>query len=347
MIQRVLKFVWIALVLSPIHVWAAERSLPFVIAFGSCNDQDREQPLWKPLTRMAPDLFVFLGDNVYADTDDEAEMRAVYARQNQVPGFKSFKQSVALEGIWDDHDFGVNDGGSTFAGRDMSQQALLDFLGEADRSPRRTRQGIFDVRYFEVTGQEQIIRVQLLLLDTRYFKSPWNRSPSFFRRYDPDDSADKTLLGQAQWRWLERELGKPADLRVIASGVQVLNAYHGDEHWALFPHERERLFELIRSTSAKGVVLLSGDRHFAEISRRDDILDYPLYDFTSSGMTHSFKQGDRTVNPDRIAVYTGLNFGSMTINADHLVLRIHNRRGRAVEAVRIRMEDLGLREHSS
>ena len=344
--QRVLKFVWIALVLSPVHVWATELSLPFVIAFGSCNDQDREQPLWKPLTRMAPDLFVFLGDNVYADTDDETEMRAVYARQEQVPGYKSFKQAVQIEGIWDDHDFGVNDGDSAFVGRDMAQQAMLDFLGEPATSSRRTQHGIFDARYFEVAGRKKTTRVQLLLLDTRYFKSPWKGSSSFTRRYDPEENADKTMLGEAQWEWLERELSKPADLRVIASGLQVLNGYHGYEHWALFPHERERLFQLFRNTRANGVVLLSGDRHFAEISRRDDILDYTLYDFTSSGMTHSFEHADQSLNPDRIAIYTGLNFGSMTINAEHVVLRIHNRRGRAVETVRIRMEDLQLPEYS-
>ena len=92
---------------------------------------------------MVPDLFVFLGDNVYADTDDETEMRAVYARQNRVPGYRSFKQAVQIEGIWDDHDFGVNDGDSACGGRDMAQQAMLDFFGEPATSSRRKQHGIF------------------------------------------------------------------------------------------------------------------------------------------------------------------------------------------------------------
>ena len=328
------------LALWPELVLAQDGTLPFVIAFGSCNDQNREQPLWEPLAHMAPDVFVFLGDNVYADTDNEGQMRATYDLQNQIAGFGNFRKSVQIEGIWDDHDFGVNDGGAAFTGKDMAQRAMLDFLGEPDESSRRESPGIFASRSYELAGFNRSYVVQLLLLDTRYFKSAWNRSGSFTRRYDPDDNPELTLMGETQWQWLEGELRKEADLRIVASGLQVLNGYHGYEHWALFPHERERLFALIRTTRANGVILLSGDRHFAEISRRDDILAYPLHDFTSSGMTHSFEQGDQSVNPDRIAVYTGLNFGSLVINEGQVILRVHDQRGRAVETVKISLKNL-------
>ena len=51
-----------------------------------------------------------------------------------------------------------------------------------------------------------------------------------------------------------------------------------------FPHERERLYKLLRDTRAGGVVLLSGDRHLAELSVTDAGLGYPLFDLTSSGL---------------------------------------------------------------
>ena len=42
----------------------------FTIVFASCNDQDREQPLWNPIMENKPDLFIWGGDNIYADTAD-------------------------------------------------------------------------------------------------------------------------------------------------------------------------------------------------------------------------------------------------------------------------------------
>ena len=45
------------------------------IALGSCADQDRPQPIWEAIVAQQPQLFLFLGDNVYADTEDMAVIR--------------------------------------------------------------------------------------------------------------------------------------------------------------------------------------------------------------------------------------------------------------------------------
>ena len=87
------------------------------------------------------------------------------------------------------------------------------------------------------------------------------------------------------------------------------------EGWANFPHERQRLFDLITSTRANGVIAISGDVHFCELSRRDDA-PYPLYDFTSSGMSHSVASWSRSANPYRLPkkVNAQLNFGHIAID---------------------------------
>ena len=115
----------LVLVLLPQLGVAQDGTLPFVIAFGSCNDQNREQPLWKPLARMAPDVFVFLGDNVYADTADENQMRATYDLQDQIAEFVRFRSAVQIEGIWDDHDFGVNTEGQRLRVRTWLRRRCL------------------------------------------------------------------------------------------------------------------------------------------------------------------------------------------------------------------------------
>lgn len=52
------------------------------IAFGSCSREDLPQPLWMPIVNQRPGLWIWLGDNVYADTAD----MAAYARRTAAPG---------------------------------------------------------------------------------------------------------------------------------------------------------------------------------------------------------------------------------------------------------------------
>ena len=104
-------------------------------------------------------------------------------------------------------------------------------------------------------------------------------------------------VGDRQWGWLERQLRQPAELRLVVSSIQVIPEEHGFERWANLPRERERLFELIRSNGANGMVLLSGDRHLAEISRLPfEVVGYSLYEVTSSSMNaerHGPKEPNR------------------------------------------------------
>ena len=102
------------------------------IAFGSCLGQDLPQPIWKRVLAVKPDVFVFLGDNVYSDTDDEKRLRAAYAKLAAQPGFQQLRKSTRILATWDDHDYGTNDSGGDFPAKAMSQQVFLDFFGVAE-----------------------------------------------------------------------------------------------------------------------------------------------------------------------------------------------------------------------
>ena len=134
--------------------------------------------------------------------------------------------------------------------------------------------------------------------------------------YDPDDDPAKTVLGEAQWAWLERQLKAPADVRIIGSSIQVLSGEHRFEKWNNFPRERQRLLDLIdRTTGREPTVILSGDRHTAEISKLDRDGKRPLYDVTSSSLNtvgssaldepNSYRVGER---------YQPANFGMVEID---------------------------------
>ncbi|MEL6797917.1 MAG: alkaline phosphatase D family protein, partial [Planctomycetota bacterium] len=126
-------------------------------------------------------------------------------------------------------------------------------------------------------------------LDTRSFRTELARNPQGRPGgrgpYVPNTDTSGTILGEAQWRWLGEQLAKPADVRVLATSIQVVADEHGWETWGNFPHERDRLYRLIDDTNASGLVIVSGDRHLMEISKdTSGDVPYPIVDFTSSGL---------------------------------------------------------------
>jgi alkaline phosphatase D len=268
------------------------------IAFGSCSDEDMAQPLWDPIRAADPGLWVWLGDIIYADTEDMELMRAKYRMQLDHPAYVELRRTVPVVGVWDDHDYGANNGGREYPKRAESQQLLLDFLGVPASSPRRQREGTYAAHTFGPEGR----RVKVILLDVRYHRDP--------------PGSGGTLLGAEQWHWLESQLrDTDAQIHLIGSGIQVLPVDHPYERWDAFPAERERLLRLIAESRAPGVVLLSGDRHIAEIMAIDDPrIGYPLYEVTSSGMTHSWEEASEPNRFRTDGLMTELNFGLIEVD---------------------------------
>ena len=293
---------------------AADRALTR-IALGSCADQRDRQPIWDAIHRWRPELMLMAGDNVYGDSfaSDLLELREAYLAADRVPGFARMKRDLPVMAIWDDHDYGVNDAGAEFPWKQRSKDLFCAFWGVAADDPRRGRDGLFHARIFGPPGR----RVQVVLLDTRWFRSPLRRTDqrgaAGRERYLPDDDPDKTLLGAAQWRWLEEQFRQPAELRLVVSSIQVVVDGHGWERWGNLPRERARLYALIAETRASGVVFLSGDRHLGAFYRQAEDVPYPLHEMTSSGLTKSYRS--REPGPNRIGEILGeINFGTVAID---------------------------------
>lgn len=285
----------------------------FRIAVGSCNDTDRENRLWDDILSLKPDLWIWGGDNVYADTGDRDSLRACYQAQKQIPGYRALEQSTPIIGTWDDHDYGLNDGGSEFGAKAMSQQEFLTFMGVPENSPRRRQEGVYASHTYSLPGGS----VKVIVLDTRYFRSPLTPDPGGSKRFIPNPEGEGTVLGEAQWAWLESELrASGAQFNIVVSSIQVLSGAHGFETWGNFPHERRRLLQLIAGSGARGVFILSGDRHISEFSRTaGDPLAYPLVDFTSSGLTHAYRGFRGEPNPFRVGeVVSRESFGYLVLD---------------------------------
>ncbi|MGE9270434.1 MAG: alkaline phosphatase D family protein [Verrucomicrobiales bacterium] len=269
-----------------------------LLAFGSCLKQTRPAPALEAIAELAPEVFVWMGDNVYADTEDMKVLREKYAEVRALSSYQEIDQRAAVVGTWDDHDYGANDAGKEYPKKKESQQVFLDFLDEAEESPRRAQEGVYGRYDFGPDGQQ----VRVILLDTRYHRDPVG--------------SDGTMLGEAQWAWLEASLRQSvAQVNILVSSIQFLPTEHRFEKWANFPRERQRLLDLLRQDGMPPVLILSGDRHLAEISRDEKSLDYPLYEITSSSLNQPLGGSEEEPNEARLGVnFRPPNFGTLSFD---------------------------------
>ena len=317
------------------------------ILVGSCNDEEKESKVLATIAGEQADLFLMLGDNVYGDRDGRAyavndpeltELRESFADLAARSEFKAVRAAHPMMVAWDDHDYGANDAGGDFAFRKFAERIHEVFWG-LDTEDAGAWPGTYHARTFGPQGE----RVQVIVLDTRAFRSPltptdeWGAAGK--QRYLPaPETQMQDMLGSAQWTWLENQLQKPADVRLIASSIQVLTSDgHGYEHWSNLPVERQRLFDLIDNTGANGVVFLSGDRHTSFLYSKSDVIDYPVHELTASSMNVSFAtQSDERDSAQIGAGYPPENFGAVAIDwaGGQISLSIHDADGQMVRETR-------------
>jgi len=280
----------IAMVLLTISYHGFSQKTISKIAFGSCGSEDHPLPIYDVVVKHDPDLFIFLGDNIYGDTENMDTLKSKYDKLAAKPTFQNLKKNVDIVATWDDHDYGWNDAGRHYSFKSESKEIFLNFFDEPQNSNRRKREGIYTSYMYEFNER----KLQVILLDNRTFRDDLKKyngevagDNRYFYKLDyaPHQNADSTLLGETQWKWLEIELMKTADLRLIGTGSQFGIEFNGYEAWANFPHEQKKLLDLIKKTKASGVLFLSGDVHYGEISRLTIPNLYPLYDITSSGLS--------------------------------------------------------------
>jgi alkaline phosphatase D len=292
-------------------------------AFGSCVNENRNMGVWDVVAAQKPQAFLLIGDNVYGDTRaswsaDIPTLAASYRKLSARQEFDRFRRSVPMMTTWDDHDYGANDAGGSFAFKEQAERLYESYW--AASAEVKARPGVYESRMVGPEGK----RVQFILLDSRFFRSdlvsmPY-RDPGPPRGwYLPNSDATATMLGDAQWQWLERELERPAELRFIISSVQVITSAHQFESWAAFPKERERLYSLLNRKGANNAILLTGDRHAGGFYKRavpgNDKVQWEL---TSSSLNFAFgkgEEGEREPDPMRTGGFWAIpNFGQIDID---------------------------------
>lgn len=296
------------------------------VVFGSCAGdwgRDPDQPIFRAIHGLDPDLFLWLGDNIYfglegREWEDPGLMEARWSKQRAMPSLQALLADTPHYAIWDDHDYGPNDSDREYVLRDFS----LDLFTSYWPNPAAGLEGPDGVFFSFRVGP-----VEFFMLDTRYDRQP-NRTE--------DAQGNQPLLAEGQWAWLLEGLrDSTADFKVIASGMQVLTTYHRFETWNLFPDERRRLLAMLEREGIGGVFFLSGDRHIGEGIRMPRAGTYALHEFTSSPLAAGIGEAlpDAEVE-ERIAgtLVAAENFGVLDFDFSstdpHLSFRLHDAYGR-------------------
>ena len=291
------------------------------IGLGSCLDQDYPQPIWQSIKKEDLNYFIFLGDNVYGDTryGSLRKMKSAYDKQKKV--LPDFLNDISIFSIWDDHDFGINDGGADYRFKRRAQELYLDFWEITKDDDRSNREGI----YFSKNEIFFDKKFKFIFLDTRFFRSKLKGKKS---NYIENIEPDATILGNAQWAWLENELKSDFDFLFIFSSIQIIAKDHRFEKWSNFPNERAKLFELLEQFNDK-TILFSGDRHRAGIYRKNGIIEV-----TSSSMN---KPGSSFSETDSYLIgktYPQENYGVLEILENTIHIKIKDIKGNTLNSIK-------------
>ena len=304
----------------------------YTITFSSCLSQFGDTSLWNTIARENSQLFLFTGDTIYADTFDLGVKRAAFARLNADRNYRNFKKTTRVLAVWDDHDYGYNDAGGGYRMKKQMQKIFLDAFDEPKDSPRRKQEGIYTAEELNLDGT----LVQIIVLDVRFFRSDWTYGPKaepFSRTYVADDRPTATVLGDAQWKWFEGQIARPADLRILVSSTPVLSDDYLGERWGAFPRERARLYRDMAAAKTGKWIIVTGDRHFAQILENKVDLPYTLTELTASGMNTVWEDGSQF--PDRMRVgptIADYNYGTLRIDSKNrsVAYALHGSDGRAM-----------------
>ena len=290
------------------------------LGLGSCLDQDFPQPIWNSIEKENLNYFIFLGDNVYGDSPDGSLDRLKSAYQNQKSLLPAFLDDINILSIWDDHDYGLNDGGRDYIFKKESQKMFLNFWEIPEDDIRSKQEGIYfseDKTFFDK-------KFKFIFLDTRYFRS---ELLGLKGKYAKNESPNSTMLGINQWEWLEKELDGYLDFLIIFSSIQIIPQDHGFEKWSNFPNERIKFFSMIDKYINK-TLLVSGDRHRGGIYKKNG-----FFEITASSLN---KPGSLFFETDKYLLgktYRQENYGVIEISKNNIDVILKDKAGKILNSI--------------
>lgn len=235
----------------------------------------RDSSIFESMAREKAAFMLWLGDAWYTrEVDYYSEWGLWYraSHDRAIPVMQRFWRAMPHFAIWDDHDYGPNDIGSSYVLKEASRNVFMHYF--CNPSSGENGQGIYTMTSW---GD-----VDFFLTDDRW----WRSSDAMKDSVNGQPNPEKRMLGIQQMNWLKNSLlYSQAVFKIIVVGSQVLNPVSSFDKWWDFPAEYDELMNFLKDNRINGVVFLTGDRHHSEIIRVERPGTYPLYDITVSPLT--------------------------------------------------------------
>lgn len=213
--------------------------------------------VYRTLASFEPSFVLQIGDLDHRDPVTLREMRQMH---RDVRGFSAEAGSYAgadfsrylapvapIFHMWDDHDYGMNDGDYTFSEKSNAIKAFLEYYPVPDLP--NPDAGIWHMfRYAQA---------EFFVLDTRS-----NRDPN-----DTVDDVNKSMLDgenivNDQKTWLfDNLLASTAKWKFITTGSPFNPSCKPSDGWGAFVTEHDEIVDFVNDNNITGVIIISGDIH--------------------------------------------------------------------------------------
>jgi PhoD-like phosphatase len=225
----------------------------FAVVFSSCARTGSNGAVFDTIRLRRPLMYLNVGDLYYANIEgnEPRRFRGAFDRVLTRPAQANLYRATSTAYIWDDHDFGPNDSDGTSASAPAAHGAYRMFVPHhrlALAGPTAPLAQAFTIG-----------RVRFIVTDTRSARSPSGMA----------DGLGKTILGNAQRQWFERELVAARDRGQLVAWVNPVpwigRADTDADGWAAYPTERRAIADYIARERITALVMLSGDTHAVAI----------------------------------------------------------------------------------
>lgn len=252
----------------------AQKSRPRIGVVSCMDDRFKNEStrMWTSYLNKFVDINFFIGDNVYADFNGtnyvkETSVDQLWSRYLETFDKLYIYHSSGLKptmALWDDHDYGVNDGGASYKNKENALKLFNIFF------PRYEVDG-FEKTNFGAGSYLSAYGQSFLFLDGRFYREVGESSGS--------------QLGKDQFDFVVKKLKKSKQPLWLVKGDQFFGGYHPFESYERqHPKEFKNLIQSVEKAKAP-VLFLSGDRHLTEIMQiREPEFNFNTYEITSSGI---------------------------------------------------------------
>ena len=235
------------------------------VAICSClNDNYFSEQIksWNSVSDLRPDYIFLIGDNVYADIGDKlSELNGCkperllnrYIETRTRLELFYLKQLIPIAMIWDDHDYGKNNGGSDYKYKLASKKIFKDF--SLNENPEVSKDGL------GVSFKLKLANINFLFLDDRFY-----RDKKYHFGKEQEEWLFKNLEATENTKNTEIKNPEPSQ-SVIISGDQFFGKYHPFESFeGNHPENFKKFIEKISNLKSTPL-FISGDRHISELQK--------------------------------------------------------------------------------